>query len=70
MVDIVALLLVAAASIGGAAIFVSLCALGLRLLVANGTPRPRKATWGAYTCFALCAIAVGVAVYLIVPVWQ
>lgn len=73
-IDIVSLLLVAGASIIGAAIFVSLCALGLRLLVAPGdgpsSPRPLGATIGAYTCFALCGLCVVVAVYLIVPVWQ
>lgn len=83
MIDLVALLAVFAATIGGSAVVVALCSLGLRLLVtrpagprtAPGEPagarshpgRPVAATAGAYACFTACAMIVLFAIYLIVP---
>ncbi|MCU1573260.1 MAG: hypothetical protein JWO93_1342 [Micrococcaceae bacterium] len=73
MIDWIAFLTVAAATLIAAVVIVGLYALGVRLYavsVDDSVPSTRVARAAAYACFAVCAVGVLYGVYLIVPAFH
>ena len=70
MIDWIAFLSVAGASLLAAVIVVGFYSLGLRLLTPSGQPSSGIRRLGAVTCFVICAVAVLYGVYLIVPAFH
>jgi hypothetical protein len=68
MIDWTSFLLVAAVSIGAAALVVALFAAGLRLLSVEA--HRGVALTGAYACFAVAAAAVLFGIWLMVPAFH
>ena len=67
MIDWLAFLSVAGASLLAALIVVGFYSLGLRLLTPSGERSSGIRRFGAVTCFVVCAVAVAYGIYLIVP---
>lgn len=70
MIDWLAFLAVAGASLLAAVIVVGFYSLGLRLLSPSGQTTSGMRRIGAIACFVICALAVLYGIYLIVPAFH
>ncbi|MBW4094432.1 MAG: hypothetical protein HIU81_03020 [Acidobacteria bacterium] len=73
MIDWLAFLAVAVATLVGAVVVVGLYSLGVRLYAVSidgNVPATRAAKFSAYACFAACALTVLYGIYLIIPAFH
>jgi hypothetical protein len=70
MIDWLAFLAVAGASLVAAVIVVGFYSLGLLLLSPSGEASSGIRRFGAVSCFVVCALAVLYGIYLVVPAFH